>query len=178
MDEANQPHAQRADIAELRIALELALGEGDSMEALLEVVGVITEAMVVDLGFVKEGRHWVYPGTAVTFEIPNHGLGGGDESELVTTKSGRRIRVITLEDMVIWRIREFLHWEGVRGFHQALYLLGNPRLDEPRLQRRAQEENLDDALDVIRNAAARIAKGEQIEDYEIHDAAKKLNEPI
>jgi hypothetical protein len=133
------------------------------------------EHRVQELGFVRQGRHWVYPESQVAFEIPDQQLEPRDESELVTTKSGGRVRVLTLEDMVLWRVREFLHWEGPRGFHQALYLLGNPRLDHERLGRRAAEENLTDALAEIWKAKKRVEAGERIESYEIHETAKRLN---
>jgi hypothetical protein len=133
------------------------------------------EERVADLGFVREGRHWVYPGSSVVFEIPDPELGPGERTERITTKSGRDVRVLSLEDMVLWRLREFLHWEAPRGFHQALYLLGNPRLAHDRLDRRAAEEGLSDALAELRAAVTRVEAGESIESYEIHDAARRLN---
>jgi len=133
------------------------------------------EERVRELGFVQDGRHWVYPGSEISFEIPNQQLESGDQSERITTRSGGHVRVITLEDMVLWRVREFLHWEAVRGFHQALYLLGNPHLDHTRLERRAVEEGLSDALAEISRGKKRVEAGEQIESHEIHDAARRLN---
>jgi hypothetical protein len=133
------------------------------------------EQRIAELGFVREGRQWVYPGTHVSLEIPDQSLEPGDESELITTKSGARVRLITLEDMVLWRVREFLHWKAVRGFQQALYLLGHPRLDHERLRRRAHEEELSDALEEIWQAKQRVEAGQVIESHEIHDAAKRLN---
>jgi hypothetical protein len=136
------------------------------------------EERVQELGFVRKGRYWEYPGSEVAFEIPDQQLEPGDESERIRTKSGGHVRVITLEDMVLWRVREFLHWEAVRGFHQALYLLGNPRLDRVRLERRAVEEGLADALAETWKAKERIERGETIESYEIHDLAKALNKRV
>jgi hypothetical protein len=115
------------------------------------------------------------PTERISLEIPDRSLGPGDESEVITTKSVFCVRLITLEDVVLWRVREFLHWESVRGFQQALYLVGHPRLDHDRLRRRAQEEDRSDTLEEMWHAKRRVETGEAIESYEIHEAAKRLN---
>jgi hypothetical protein len=51
------------------------------------------EERVRELGFVQDGRHWVYPGSEISFEIPDQQLESGDQSERITTRSGGHVRV-------------------------------------------------------------------------------------
>lgn len=128
-----------------------------------------------DLGFEKTlGRHWIYPESQVEFEIPGDFLEGGDEAEEVESKSGRSLRVISLEDMLLWRTREFLHWRDTRGVRHAIYMLESPRLDRDRLRARAAESGLTDAVNWIAKAAEEIRCGRKFEDWEIKEAAERL----
>jgi hypothetical protein len=130
---------------------------------------------VANLGFEKTpGRHWIYPGSEVEFEIPGDFLEGGDEPEEVESKSGRTVRLLSLEDMVLWRTREFLHWKDSRGFRHAIYMLESPRLDRERLATRAAESGLTEALNWIVSAAEEISQGREFEDWEIKKAAQRL----
>jgi hypothetical protein len=144
----------------------------------IDFVMPVTEEVrqrVADLGFEKPaGRHWIYPGSDVQFEIPGDFLEGGDEPEEVRSKNGRRVRLISLEDMVLWRTREFLHWKDSRGVRHAIYMLESPRLDWERLKARAAESGLTEALNWIVKAAEEIKKGREFEDWEIKKAAERL----
>lgn len=53
---------------------------------------------------------------------------------------------LPIEDMLLWRLREWLHWHHASGFHQAAHLLISEELDGTRLERRAEEEGLAHAL--------------------------------
>jgi hypothetical protein len=33
-------------------------------------------------------------------------------------ESGRRVLVLSLEDMLLWRLREWVYWHHASGFHQ------------------------------------------------------------
>jgi hypothetical protein len=50
---------------------------------------------------------------------PGEVLEPGDEAELVELASGRRVLVLSLEDMLLWRLREWIHWRAASGFQQA-----------------------------------------------------------
>jgi len=78
----------------------------------------------------------VLPGFQVAFEAPSETLEPGDEAESVELASGRRVLVLSLEDMVLWRLREWIHWHAVSGFEQAAHLLVAEPLDSSRLERR------------------------------------------
>jgi hypothetical protein len=68
------------------------------------------------LGFERPGREWVLPGFEVAFEAPGEELEPGDEAESVELASGRRVLVLSIEDLLLWRFRGGdRDWSRVRG---------------------------------------------------------------
>jgi hypothetical protein len=57
-------------------------------------------------------------------------------SEWAELASGRRVKILAIEDMLLWRLREWVHWHHASGFHQAAHLLVSVELDVERLDRR------------------------------------------
>jgi hypothetical protein len=138
-------------------------------------VGPTVEKQLTALGFErKPGRHWIYRESEVALEFPGSALDGGDRSTEVESRGGRTLRVLSPEDIALWRIREFLHWHDSRGFRHALYILESDRLDRPRLTARAAETGLSGALDWIDRAADEIKEGRKFESWEIEHEAKRL----
>lgn len=126
------------------------------------------------LGFEQSlPRHWVFEET-IAFEAPGAQLDDGDEAELIKLASGRTVLILSIEDMVLWRVREFLHWKDSRGFRHVLYMLGSSGLDRQRLEHRARETGLAAALHYIEQAADEIRGGRQFEPWEIKEAAEQL----
>lgn len=123
------------------------------------------------LGFQREGRIWTLAEGDVAFEAPADRLEPGDESESVELPSGRVLRVLSPEDMLLWRLREWLYWEAAEGFQQAVQLLASDSLDPQRLERRALEEGLDKALTRLRTMAKEINEGQTFDPWELHEAA-------
>jgi hypothetical protein len=76
--------------------------------------------------------------------------------------------------MLLWRLREWVHWHHVSGFHQAAHLLLSDQLDAQRLERRAEEEGLALALAELR----RLAAAEAIDPREIAEAGKEIERRI
>jgi len=111
------------------------------------------------LGFTKQGREWVLPDYEIAFEIPAESLELGDEAVIVTLPSGRRVRVLSLEDSLLWRLREWVHWQSPAGFRQASFLLVSESLDRSRLEERAAEEGPAATLAELRRVTAEIEQG-------------------
>lgn len=126
------------------------------------------------LGFEQEGREWVLPGFQVAFEAPGETLEPGDEAESVELASGRRVLVLSLEDLVLWRLREWVHWYAVSGFEQAAHLLVAEPLDSARLERRAVEEGLSLALAELQRLTAEIESGRVYESWELAEIGKNI----
>jgi len=96
-----------------------------------------------DLGFRREGRFWICDQPfEIVFEAPGTFPDGGDEIENVETPGGRKLNVLKVEDMVLWRFREVIHWGWLDAVHQTLWLLDAPLLDRGRLEVRASKEGL------------------------------------
>lgn len=128
-----------------------------------------------ELGFERQGRQWSLPNHAVLFEAPAEALEPGDEAESVVLASGRRVLVLSRVDLLLWRLREWVHWRSPAGFKQAAALLVYTGLDVKRLGSRAEEEGLGEALAQLRALSARLEAGERIEDFELEEIARELD---
>ena len=126
------------------------------------------------LGFERAGRHWVMPENDVAFEAPGDVLDPGDEGEWAELRSGRRVFVLTAEDMVLWRLREWIHWHLVSGFQQAAQLLVSEGVDQERLRRRAAEAGLAAALAGLEETLREIEQGRTFEGWEIEEKGKLI----
>lgn len=115
------------------------------------------------------------PGFEVAFEIPADALDVGDEAIVVTLPSSRRVRILSLEDALLWRLREWVHWQSPAGFRQASFLLVSENVDTPRLERRAAQEGLLDALAALRRVTSEIERGRRYESWELAEIAKSLD---
>lgn len=110
------------------------------------------------LGFEQHGRQWKLPDHAVIFEARADALEPGDEAEPVELASGRTVLVLSRVDLLLWRLREWLHWQSAAGFKQAAALLWSDEIDDERLERRADEEGLAAALAVAEPECAHRAR--------------------
>lgn len=126
------------------------------------------------LGFAQEGREWRLHGYDVSFEAPGDVLEPGDEAEWAELASGRHVKVLSIEDMLLWRLREWLHWHHASGFHQAAHLLLSEELDGVRLARRAKEEGLKRALQTLRALTTEIEGGRVVEEWEIVELGREV----
>lgn len=84
------------------------------------------------------------------------------------------LRVLSVEDMLLWRLREWLYWRSSQGFSQAVQLLVSESLRVERLERRASEEGLAAALDRLREVAAEIDAGRTYETSELQEIADQV----
>lgn len=126
------------------------------------------------LGFVRQGREWILPGYEVAFEAPGEVLEPGDEAEWAQLASGRRVRILSIEDMLLWRLREWVHWHHASGFRQATHLLVSEQLDRERLEQRAREEGLAPALQALLSLSSEIEGGRVVDEWEIAELGRKI----
>ena len=86
------------------------------------------------LGFEREGRYWHHVELDLLFEAPAlPGLPGEDSPRTETDVGGRRIVVIGIEDLLIDRLRAWVHWKSDEDGRWARRLasLYNKRIDWP-----------------------------------------------
>jgi hypothetical protein len=126
------------------------------------------------LGFARRGREWVLPGFDVVFEAPGETLEPGDQGEWAELASGRRVKLLSPEDVLLWRLREWVHWHHTSGFHQAAHLLFADQLDTERLDQRATAEGLGLALTELR----RLAVADDLDTWQITEAGREIERRI
>jgi hypothetical protein len=144
------------------------------IDVLLPRIGELDERLGA-LGLERKGRDWILPGNDVAFEAAGETLEPGDQAETVELPSGRHVLVLSLEDMLLWRLREWVHWQTATGFQQAAHLLIAEPLDAARLERRAAEEGLTRALAELRRLTAEIEDGRVYKGWELAEIGRKLD---
>ncbi len=94
--------------------------------------GAEVERAFADLGFVKHGRYWYREDLDLLFEAPAPaGLPGEQAPRTVVEVDGLRVVVIGIEDLLLDRLRAWVHWASVEDerWTRRLALLYAERLD-------------------------------------------------
>ena len=75
--------------------------------------GAEVDAAFAELGFRKEGRFWYHADLDLLFEAPAPaGLPGEDAPRTEVEVGGLRVVVIGVEDLLIDRLRAWVHWKS------------------------------------------------------------------
>jgi len=94
------------------------------------------------LGFVKEGRYWYHADLDLLFEAPAPaGLPGEDAPRTKVEIDGLRVVIIGIEDLLIDRLRAWVHWQSGEDERWArrLALLYRERIDWQYLRDRTRQ---------------------------------------
>jgi hypothetical protein len=134
------------------------------------------EEAMADLGFVRHNRHWTVPGSDVFIEAPSAALDPSAEVVQATTRSGRHVRMLSLEDVIVDRLDQFLGTGARELAIQLVFLLtGRPDLDWSRLETRADDIRGREALKEFRKLADAVHDGAAFpESDELHALARRL----
>ena len=98
------------------------------------------DAAFTVLGFRKEGRFWIREDLDLLFEAPAPaGLPGEDAPRTVLDVDGLRVVVIGIEDLILDRLRAWIHWKSDEDgrWTRRLVALYADRLDWAYLANRA-----------------------------------------
>jgi len=90
------------------------------------------DAAFTALGFEKEGRYWFHPELDLLFEAPAPaGLPGEDAPRTEVEIDGLRVVIIGIEDLLIDRLRAWIHWNSDEDgrWTRRLALLYPDRID-------------------------------------------------
>ncbi len=104
--------------------------------------GPDVDAAFADLGFEKEGRFWIREDLELYFEAPAPaGLPGETAPRTEIEIEGLKIVVLGLEDLLVDRVRAWVHWrsEEDRRWARHLAVLYADRLDRRYLYQRAAD---------------------------------------
>jgi hypothetical protein len=126
------------------------------------------------LGFRREGRHWVLPEHELFIEAPASFPAQGEEVAEVELSNGRRALVLAPEDVLMYRLDEFVATGHPGVAEQSVALLDSREVDQARVVRRAQEEGLLNALTEIERLSERLRRGEEVGAHELHEIARRL----
>lgn len=75
--------------------------------------GKDVDAAFADMGFRKEGRFWLHDDLDLLFEAPAPaGLPGEDAPRTEVEVDGLRVVIIGVEDLLIDRLRAWVHWKS------------------------------------------------------------------
>lgn len=100
------------------------------------------DAAFADLGFAKEGRYWVREDLDLLFEAPAPaGLPGENAARTEIEIGDLRIVVIGIEDLLLDRVRGWVHWQSSEDERWArrLAFLYADRLDWQYLRDRTKQ---------------------------------------
>jgi len=109
------------------------------------------------LGFSKGAgqRHWYSEGLDLAIEAPDSVLAGSLERVVAVEVEGFTVHIIGLEDLLMDRLRAFVHWRSAADGEWAarIIALHASGIDWPYLEDQAAREGLTDALETVRRGA-------------------------
>jgi len=89
------------------------------------------------VGFDRHGRHWVLESAQVFVEFPGEALDPDEKSSWLEFE-GHRVRVISIEDLLVDRLGAWDYWQSAVDGVNALFLwqVQKERIDAERLEHR------------------------------------------
>ncbi|MCG6963588.1 MAG: hypothetical protein LJE95_10015 [Acidobacteria bacterium] len=90
----------------------------------IDMVGSITpnvETALSEVGFERQGRHWVHEGAQVFVEFPNSTLEVDERAEWHELE-GQRVWIISAEDLLVDRLGSWQYWRSPVDGVNALLL--------------------------------------------------------
>ena len=114
------------------------------------------DAAFAELGFAKRGRFWVRPELGLYFEAPAPaGLPGETAPRTVLDVDGLRVVVLGVEDLLVDRLRAWVHWKSDEDGRWAarLVALWADELDWSYLRARTSEPAERAALERLQQGA-------------------------
>lgn len=130
------------------------------------------------LGFERRGRHYVLPHADVFVEAPGPSFPAENEEVFeVTLRSGFVVPVLSVADVLVDRLHQFVAGGHADVAEQAVALLGGDELDRAHLDARVREERLRTALSEIERIARRVESGAGVTPSELHEIARSLRRP-
>ncbi|GAB4540168.1 MAG: hypothetical protein Fur0020_09220 [Thermodesulfovibrionia bacterium] len=115
----------------------------------------LLEEVLSEWKFVKSGRVWFNEVLDIYIDWLGSSLDEGDEAEkranIIILEEGREIKIISIEDLIIDRLNSYRRWKDEDSLIWAKVLVKvkeatGESIDKEYLQKRAQEEGLDDLI--------------------------------
>ncbi len=111
-------------------------------------VDVVCDSCVLDgpmaeLGFTKEGRHWIREDLSIAIESPSTSLPNVEREHVLEVRlDDMSVFILGIEDLIIDRLNAYVHWKSKEDGRWAAHLIAENRdeIDWDYLRRRAREE--------------------------------------
>jgi len=107
------------------------------------------QAAMKRLGFERLGKDYVQEKLRIYVEFPGREL-QASESAIVLKVGTRKLRIISIEDLIVDRLAAFKFWQSAIDGLNAIMLLEMGEEDAGRVERRARESLVEDALFAVR----------------------------
>ena len=127
----------------------------------IDLVGEVTapvQRALDSAGFTRHGRHWIHDATQTFLEFPGESLGSHEEAGWLEVR-GRRVWVVSIEDLLVDRLGAWEYWassvDAVNAW--ALWRAHRNRIDRDRLEARVEEAGWSRAWRALQDAGARWA---------------------
>lgn len=115
-----------------------------------------TEDALGSLGFERRGRHWLHEELGIVLELPGSTLAPARADSIDV--DGLQLQIISVEDLIVDRLASWKYWGWDPDAAATVLLLAlHPDRDEARLRERAAEEDVEDALELLRPLAEEAA---------------------
>jgi hypothetical protein len=102
-----------------------------------------------EIGFRREGRHFIHPGSEFTVEFPPPPLTVGNEPprqviehELITPRGNAPVRMLSPTDCVKDRLCAYFYWNDLQSLEQAVMVSSRIKVDMKELERWAAQERM------------------------------------
>lgn len=110
-----------------------------------------------ELGFKRLGKDFVDEQRKIYIEFPSRALKENEES-LVLQLGSKTLRIISIEDLIVDRLNAYKFWRSEIDGVNALLLLELGDVDLTRLEKRSKEEEVADALKVVRDIREQVLR--------------------
>jgi hypothetical protein len=142
----------------------------------VDLVGAVTPGVaraLKEAGFERRGRHWIHESAQVFVEFPGESL-DPEEEALWMEFEGRRIRIISIEDLLVDRLGAWQYWQSAVDGVNALLLwrAQEESIDSERLLRRVAQAGWQKALQSLVSFVEESKAGDPT-DRNIEDWARK-----
>jgi hypothetical protein len=98
--------------------------------------------LVRALGFERKGKDFWHPGLDLFVEFPGPALQAGEQTVALEV-DGTTVLIVSPEDLILDRLRAFVHWRSLRdGLNVVSLLRSRTAIDRHRVSRLARKDGL------------------------------------
>lgn len=110
-----------------------------------------------ELGFERFGKDFKDPARKIYVEFPGSSLKPSERADIIDV-GRRKLRVISVEDLVVDRLNAYKFWKsGIDGLNALLLMeMGAP--NESRLRQRSLQEDVADALEAVQRINTEVIR--------------------